>query len=339
MNPLQPFARRAVFLRELVCCAAVCCVLLGLGTAAAHAEDGVSLRGPKAAGQSSVYEMRTDTVEMRNTQMGENEASERVEITSETKARWTVESVAADGSSVCRLDVLAIVYQRQAGDGPALRIDSGKAPSDERLGTLYETFRAVTQTPMTVRLEADGSVASLEGYDRMARRAPEAELLPESRRFELLAEQMARLPDAPERTEVGEGWDRAFSAPGETLAPRLSTLHEIDATYTLAELGELEGVPVATVDVERTFEAELDRSEIPDNAPPIRLRVSDVSDTERIYFDLDRGEVAARDGRSAATFTVTIQVPNGGPRIVQTMRTESVSQTLRVEAGGPGEEG
>lgn len=304
-------------------------------THAAHGQDGVALRGPDRVGQSSVYELQTDTVELRTTKVGEREASSRVDITSQTTARWTVESVAGDGSQVCKLEVLRIVYERNEEGAPeALRIDSSEAPGDDRLKLFYDTFRAVAETPMTVRLEADGSVVSLEGHDRILRRAPEEDLVPEQRRFELLAEQMALLPDAPESAEVGDAWERSFDAPGETLAPRLGTLHEVEAEYTLAEVGALEGVTIATVDVSRTFEAELDRSEIPPDAPPIRLKVSDVTDSERVYFDLDRREVAARDGRSGALFTVTIQLPNGGPKVVQTMRTDSVSQTLRVEESG-----
>ncbi len=249
---------------------------------------------------------------------GETESATTM-YTFEGELRWSVDRVRADGSADCTMTYDWVAMTIETPDGQTVANDSRRGSGDA--APIHELLKAIAGKPLTVRVEADGTVASISGTQAIRGALSDPAAAPDDDEFLSTARTLAVLPGAPDAAEEGASWRVESELP-----------HEIgrmayDTTMTLQGVGEMEGVPVATVVVRESLELDPELPELPPGVQATtRLTASESTGT--VLFDLDRHETVGRNDRE--TTTIQVRVSAQGQTFSQTIDETRVSQLLRL---------
>ncbi len=305
----------------------VCLILiLPLLPLIAHAQP-VDLRPQWTAGQTALYEFWNQRQQKTTMSLGANQREAGMTITTEGRTRWTVDRVNADGSSQCTMTLEWITAEIEA-NGQKQANDSRRGSGDSE--PMHNLLRAMVGVPLKVAVNADGSIDSVQGVDAMKSKigAELESLIPEPLDFVESATDLATIPHAPAEAE-----------PGETFDANYRWTHELghtdqDWTYELASVEQMEGVRIATVTGRGRLTLDVDRSELPADAPPTDIRMTEGGATSQVFYDLSRREAIGRHGTQDTTIEVNITLPNNRGTLKRVTVQKIQSQTLRVEESG-----
>jgi len=302
-------------------------ILLALPLPGLAAAQSVDLRPRWTEGQAALYEFWNQRRQTTTMSLGSNRREAAMTITTQGQTRWTVDKVNADGSSRCTMTLQWIAAEIEA-NGETRVNDSRKGSGDSQ--NMHRFLKAMVGEPLKVRVNADGSIESVEGVGAMKRNigAELERLIPEPLDFVETASELATVPHAPAEAEPGERFDAEYRWTHE--------LGHLDQrwAYELASVEELEGVRVATVTGEGELNLDVDRSQIPADAPPTDIRMTDASATAQVFFDLSRHEVIGRHHTQETTIEVNITLPDNRGTLKRVTEQKIQSQTLRIEESG-----
>ena len=294
-------------------------------TAAAAENTPIQLRPQWRVGQSATYDFwfqRTRTVTMS---FQGNELENAQTYTSEGRCTWVVDKVNTDGSAVCSLRYDWIMATLGLPDESPLTSDSRKASGDNE--AIHKLFKAMVDQPLTFHVNADGSIQSVKGTDKIKSRLGKdlEPILPDDLDFIESASELVTLPFVPESLE-----------PGDTYTADFRWTHEMGHTdqqweYQLVGTENIEGLQLATITGTGKIKLDVDQSEIPKDAPPIDIRMTRGQATSQVFFDLARHEALGRHTTHKETVEFNMTLPQGRGKIKRTFVTESQGQVLRVE--------
>lgn len=307
-------------------------LLVALPGAAQDAEP-TNLRPQWTVGQSATYDFWSKTEKNETAQVFGQERSETTTFVSNGQVTWRVDAINADGSATCTMQLRLVQFEATAGENDPVRFDSDN-PTGER-PALDNLMRAMTSTPLTVTVNPDGTIRGVEGVDALANaagnEAAEADLLPEELDFMETASDLATLLAAPAAATPGQTWNTVNTWNHEDVFPNADTKAKLDTTYTFHSLGDIAGVPIATIKTQSDVDIQVDLSELPEGAPDIDIRISDTAASGEILYDLSRHEAVARNASMTYTAAVTISPPRPDlPPITVKIVETNQSQLLRV---------
>lgn len=284
------------------------------------ATPGVSLRPAWSEGQSARYQLWSKRlVQTKATVAGQTrEAEQTIESTAEVT--WKVDKVEPDGGATATMTIDWMTIDMAAG-GQTAKNDSRKGTGE--VEPVFKLLKALAGKPITVKVDADGSIASVSGVDRIRNSLGELkEMSPDESDFREMASDLAVLMDAPADATAGTTWDSSVDWRHE-----LGKLHH-DTTYTLTGVEEVEGVRLASVTSKSKLRLDVDRSKIPPEAPPMDIKMTDGSVESSTIFDLSRHEAIGRDSTQKLTLHVTVRHPQV---TFQTVSQQTIqSQVLRI---------
>lgn len=300
-----------------------------------HAQDDqpVILRPKWTVGQNATYDFWGKTQKKETAQLFGQEQSETTNFISEGQVHWRVDAINDDGTATCTMQLKTIKFTIAAGPNDPKTFDSenpsGEAPAFDSL------MAAMTQSPLTVTVNADGSIGKIEGIDELATAAgddaAEADIIPEELDFRETASDLATLISAPASATVGQTWNTTNTWNHEDVFPNADTKAKWDTTYTFDSLGQIAGVPIATIKTESEVDIEVDLSALPEEAPDIDVQISDVAASGEVFFDLSRHEVVARNDTMTYTAAITVAPPRPELPVITVKIVETTqSQLLRV---------
>lgn len=289
----------------------------------ARAQDApatVDLRPNWEAGQSARYELWSQRDRLTTMSVAGESHQVSVTMISEGEATWTVDRVAADGSASCTMviDWLSITITDDQGERQV--IDSRRASGD--IPPMHQALQAMSNEPVRVEVASDGSVRSVSGVNAIRQRTETAAIAPEDRDFVRSATELALLVAAPDNANPGQTWRTEHAWSHET-----GTMH-YRVAYTLEDVGEIAGVPVATVYSNAQLELEVDDSDLPADAPPIDIRLAQGSRQGQVIFDLERREAVGRNSLERTSVQVTVRMPE--QTLEQRVEETIQSQALRI---------
>ena len=276
-------------------------------------------------GMTSRYEIWSTRTTLRSTSVNDRtqEANTQLELVGELT--WRIDSVSADGGATATMtyDWLSATFVMP--DGQRHIIDTRQPSPGEPFGGMHQLMLAMSRTPLTFRMNADGSVQSVEGVDQIKAAVAENVQTPEALDFIESATDLATLIEAPTALTVGGAWDvqRTWR---RNVAQMEADLHT-DTTYTLSSVEEIAGIPVATVTASTRATLDPQLPELPAEVPRPRVNTSATGE-QQVMFDLARQEVVGRN--ASETLTVDVQMSARGMTVNTSVHEIMQSQLLRI---------
>lgn len=292
-----------------------------------------NLRPQWNEGQAARYHFWSKTQKTESAAIRGQTRDERTTFVTEGEMRWRVDSVQADGSATCTMKLETIKFTITNDDNEPMVIDS-ENPAGEQ--AVFESLvAAMVSTPLTVSVNADGSIAGVKGIDQMknaaGQEARDAEIIPEELDFIETASELATLIAAPAAATPGQTWNTKNKWNHDSVIPGTDTIGQWDTTFTYDGVGEIAGVPIATIKTSSNIDMKVDLSKLPEQSPDIDVQIGDASAKGEILFDLSRHETVARNDSMAYTATITVTPPtNQIPPIQINVTQTSQSQLLRI---------
>jgi len=307
-------------------------LLLTLPAGAQDAKP-ANLRPDWTEGQTATYEFWGKTEKQETAQIFGQEQSETTTFISEGQVSWIVKEVNDDGTAVCSMNLTRIKFSIIAGENEPVVLDSDN-PSGDR-PAFDNLMSALVATPLTVTVAADGTIEKVEGIDELENaagaEAVDADVVPDELDFKETASDLASLISAPAQATPGQTWQTKNTWNHEDVFPNAETLAEWDTTYTFDSVGNIAGVPIATIKTESAIDIKVDLSQLPEQSPDIDVQISDASGKGEILFDLSRNEAVARNDSMTYTASITVTPPKPElPPIVVKIVEKNQSQLLRI---------
>jgi len=293
----------------LVCLA---CAMQAVG------QDEVSLWPRFEEGQKARYNFWSDRTTNAKVSNGQQSRTQSRGFSMEGEVTWVVDSVKADGSAKCTMTYGWIKATTIAPDGSKQVNDSRKGSGE--VPPLHAFLKAITGKPLTVDISAKGKASNLKGDAAIRSAMPNPEMAPES--VELLAtiRTLAILDQPPADMVPGKSWQVESDLPHEMGRMKYKS------KYTLEEVGDIEGVPVATLTTQDKLKF---TPEIPETPPgmtvAIRMKSADANGT--VMYDLDRHETAGRHEYERTV--IESKVSAQGRTVLQEIEETRQSQLLR----------
>jgi hypothetical protein len=303
---------------------AMACLLLA-GAAWAQSEEGVELRPSWAVGQSSTYEFWTLRERTIVVSFGGRQREAATTLASEGHTRWRVKAVDDDGSATAEMTLQWIAITATGPDGKAMTVDSRKPGGD--IPAYKKLIDALVGVPLTVAVEPDGTIESIQGLQAMQRKWGADAFPLEEIDFIETATDTAVLPGVPPSVRPGGAW-----ATRHAWSHELGTMHHA-LDWTLDEVESVEAIGLATVNVEGRLRLEVDPDNLPDGAPPTDFKLTKGTFEGQVLFDLQRHEAVGRNGVQHDVIVATTRLPDGRGTLTRTTTQRVQSQVLRVEEG------
>lgn len=307
-------------------------LVVGLCAPAVLGQETVNLRPQWTVGQTATYSFWTRSVKEETAELNGQSETGTTTYLNEGQATWRVDEIADDGSAVCTMSLDSMKVTITPPQGESITVDSAN-PSGEV--PVFDTLlAAMVQNRLKVYVKPDGSIDRIEGVDAMKQAAGEdaADSVPDEIDFLETASEMATLIAAPAAAGVGDTWEAQNTWALEEILPgvlNIQTTADFDTTFTLEQLGKVEGVPVASVRFRSVMDVKADLSQLPEGVEDVDVRMGEAASRGELLFDLSRHETIARN--DVQSYTVNLTVPLGpGVNLNATIKQTSTSQVLRI---------
>ncbi|MFA9477025.1 DUF6263 family protein [Phycisphaerales bacterium AB-hyl4] len=313
---IHPLRRSPAWLALL----AMPALLLMAMPAIAPAQDApaaIDLRPDWQVGQTARYEIWSHRQRRTTMSMGGESHEVNVTMVTEGEVTWTVDRVNDDGSATCTMVLDWLSMTVTDNEGGQQIIDSRRGSGD--VPAMHQALQAMAGQPVRFEIASDGSVDSVAGVNTIRQRTEAEPMAPEDRDFVRSATELALLIAAPDNANPGQTWQTRHAWSHEA-----GTMH-YNIRHTLNDVGEVEGIPVATVYSEAQLELEVDDADMPPDAPPIDIRMTQGSRQGQVIFDLQRREAVGRNSLEQTTIEVTVRMPE------QTLR-QRIDETIQGQA-------
>ncbi|MBI1370945.1 MAG: hypothetical protein GC162_20115 [Planctomycetes bacterium] len=296
-------------------------LILAAGAAARAADgDGYDLRPIWTEGQVSRYRITQTELTVQQIQGMTEPAESVVELGGEVT--WQIIKTPGPGQSggTARMTLDKLTMKITDPSGTKLEVDGrGSDPATEGLRTW---INAITGAPLEVSVGPDGTIGHVSGFKAIQDKAgPAGEKLDESY-FQEIAMDLAVLVGGPAGAKPGAKWSEQHDG-----SHRMGIIH-FDSTYNLTGVEKIAGIDVAMINRNSKMTFEPDMSDVPANAPPIKVRTVKATQSSQIMFDTTRHEVVGSNGDQ--TLELEISLTLGGRTLVRTNKEVTSTQVLRI---------
>jgi hypothetical protein len=294
-----------------------------LGAFTTHAQDTATtydLSPQFTAGQSARYEFWTQIRQQAKLKIGQRTQDADATQLFTGEMSWAIDRVLLDGGAVATMTIDWVKAEATQGDTTVVS-DSRQGSSDSP--ALHQLLKAISQVPLTVTMNDDGTIKEIEGMAAMKRKTKAPDQLPDELEFIETAADLAVLMHGPSQIDVGDTFDADFKWKHE-----LGFMHE-DWRYTFERVESMNGIEVATVSGQAKLRLEVDESQRPAGAPPLSARLADGDLETQILFDLSRNEVLARTTTRREHIIASVKLPDGGA-FQRDMKEDVTTQLLRI---------
>ena len=302
------------------CCAAMLgCLLVSVAALPAQeatepAEKSWDLRPVWQEGQTSRYRVVTERASITQASGQERSTSMRVEA----DMNWKVTRPNPDGGGEVEMSVERISLKITGPNDQTLETtDRG---GDEQLEDYHQFLQALVGPRMIVQVAADGTIASISGWEAVKNNGGAAgEQLTEND-FQETAYELAPLAGGAADLLPGANWQQQFQWRHE-IGPM-----DYDSRYELTGVEHLAGIPIGIIN--RTSRINV-TPELPETADASSdVRITQAEETAQILFDFSRQEVVGQNIDRLLSIDITISVQG---RSITLSRTETVNtQVLRI---------
>ncbi len=293
-------------------------LLAALLSSVALADDAaVDLRPIWRVGQASKFRV-TQTELTTAGSPGGDEQSSTMDIALELT--WKVKSADPAGGGVAQMTVNSIVIKLTDADGTVHNVTLAQA--EETHKKTQEWITALTDSTVDVTVAADGAIGSIRGIEAVHRKAPEQAKGLDEKFFQDLAMDLSVMAGGKANVKPGQSWKHTFT--NSHSAGELT----FDATNELQAVQKVAGIDVAQVSRKAKLTLKPDLSDLPPDAPPVQVRLTEGSYSSQLMFDLSRHELVG--GHFDQTVEIAVDVTLEGQKRTRTTKEVSSTQLLRI---------
>lgn len=287
-------------------------------------DQAVNLRPMFEAGRNSKYSFWSQRDRTVNVSFNGDQQSTSVRMVFEGQVSWTVKSVAPDGSARCIMNYEHVLAKIQNGDEPPQVVDSRQGAGEN--AQLHKFLTSLVNAPIEVQMTAEGVAQSVTGTQLITQRLGEdlKAMAPEDEEHVESAMELATLPGAPATLPVGQSWSADYDWKHEL------GRNKMKMTYQLAQVEDIAGIPVATINTSAKPVIVPDYSKIPANGPKVNIQQTQGDYQGQIIFDLQRHDTVGSNAVKTTAMVITISLPNN-QTIIRNVDEKLQSQMLRIE--------
>ncbi|QNN22883.1 hypothetical protein HED60_11595 [Planctomycetales bacterium ZRK34] len=292
--------------------------LIAPAVASAQDADTLDLRPMWTEGQTSRY--RITQTELTIQQItGLTDAVEST-VNLEAELTWTVTKASADGggTAVMSLDKIWMKVTDPSGNS----VEEDGRSGNEATASLRTWINAITNAPLTVSVESDGSIARVEGYRAIQSKAGEAGDNLDERYFREVAMDLAVLVGGQADARLGKAWTVDHDT-----SHRMGEIH-FETTYKPTAVESIAGIDVVMIDRNSKMRFTPDLSDLPADAPKLNVRTVEASQSGQVLYDTSRHEIVGGHGEQTLALEISFTV--GGRNITRTSREVTSSQIIRI---------
>lgn len=292
-------------------------------TAQSPAGESVNLQPRYVTGRATRYSFWTQRDRRITATVGDQTRNVDNRMAYTGQITWTVQRVEPDGSAVCAMTIDWIALDITLPDGQVQHHDTREGRGDNE--TVYQHLAAVAALPVEVKMNPDGSAASIvAGVDRMRQQAGEGIEVPSELDFLESASDLATVPYALAQAAVGATWSTTFDWKHEA-----GQLHH-ETTYRFDGLENLAGIPVAIISGNARLSLTPDQEQMKELPPEANLdvRLEEGGWQTQVMFDLSRHEAVGRNTVQTTRISSTMTI--GPNRLAQVVDEKVQSQVLRI---------
>lgn len=280
---------------------------------------GYNLAPKWTTGQTSRY--NTTSTKLSTVKIEQLNRTVEQKVVSNATIKWTVTQANPDGGGTAEMIVENMSMAMTGPDGKTVEID--KNASEPRFANAVKIINAIIGSPLTVNVDANGTVTSVDGYQAIRSKAEiEKENTLDETEFKETAVDLAALSGGAPNRKAGDTWNTT-----NTWNHQMGKL-TYNTTYTLAGVEKLADIPVAMINSEAKIDFQLVLPERPEGAPEVSVEMLEASQNSQLMFDLSRNELVGVNTNKTLVFQSTMSL---GPRTINQNITEKVnSQIIRI---------
>jgi hypothetical protein len=289
----------------------------------AHAQDKYDLRPIFKQGQTSRYKL-TQTEVTRATIAGlPNGAAaapqeSMTEIAGEITWKVTEANDSGGGTAAMTIDTLSMKVT--GPDGTVVDVTPTRAPEEGK--PLQQWLKAMMGTPLTVEVTPDGKIGSVKGYKAIQQKAGDNGAKLDEDYFREIAMDLAVLVGGKADAAPGSSWKFAYTGDH-----RLGKI-DYDMTYTVGGVETIANIPVVLVNRTARMKFNADLSDLPKDAPPMKVTTKEATQTAQIMFDTTRHEIVGIN--IDQVLDVQVGMTLAGHNITRGNREATSTQIMRI---------
>lgn len=288
-------------------------------TAAASAQDKVepvSLKPDLTVGTVTTYKYWSKRDIQVVIEAAGNRRDSSTAIESTGTMTFKIDEVKDDGTILGTLTYNKITLNVTGPDGTVKSNDSEGTGDIPPLQNLITTL---VDNPLQVEIDPKGEAVSIKGMDAIKSQLDNPDAMPKERDFLETARALIAVVNAPAKATPGTTWTESFEG-----SHQMGTMKKT-STWKLDEVGQIEGIDIASLSATTKLDLNVDRSKTPPNAPPIDVQMPESQGSAKVLFDLDTHQIVMSD--STSNTTIKVNVTMGAQTLTQTI-TESDRQQM-----------
>lgn len=301
----------------------IACITAG-AMAADSSTKTVDLRPHWHAGQQSTYKVNSILHQTQTVNMDGHSKKQTTIIALASKVVWKVDKANSDGSYEC---TLSRKWMSATITGPK----GEKKVSDTRSGQddikpLYQVLKALTDNPLQVHIDADGTANGVTGLDNIKAQVKIKKFVPKKADVQRFVNTLAAVAAAPASANVEDNWQYNYTTPN-----RFGTISN-QMQYTLKSVDKISGIKTATITGQGQISFNFDRSKLPKGAPPMDVSLQNSSYKSQIIYDFSRHEAVGRNISSSQTMNIDINL-TADHTLHETLQRSGTRTILRIGIG------
>lgn len=307
------------------CIIALAALALSIPAIVQASNEPVNLRAQAQVGTETSYEYWSRRQNQIRIEAAGRQREAATTIESKGNMTFKINEIKSDGTLVGTMTYTRIVLNVTGPDG-ATKINDSEQGSGE-IPPLHNLITAIVDQPFEVELSPNGEAVSIRGLDAPKSKLQNPDMMPKERDFMETARSLLAIVNAPTDATPGTTWNETFESNHQ-----MGTM-TYDTTWKLDQVGQMEGIDVASISGESKLDLKIDRSEVPPNAPPVDIQMPSYESKSQAIFDLDTHQLIMMDSKT--THTITVNVSMGGQNLKQTISEVDHQQMWRDDVKLP----
>ena len=284
------------------------------------AQDKFDLRPIWKVGQTARYKL-TQAELTRATLAGLPGAEPQESLTEISgEVTWKVTDVSDAGGGTATMTIDTLSMKVTGPDGNVVEVTPTKAPESGK--SLQDWLKSMIGSPLSVEVTGESQIGVVKGWKAIQQKAGDAGSKLNEDYFREIAMDLAVLIGGKEGATLGSKWHYKYTGDH-----RLGKI-DYDITYEVAGTETIASIPIVLINRNAKMKFEPDLTDLPKDAPPMKFKTLEASQTGQIMYDTTRHEIVGINIDQVLDIEVGMQIADH--KITRGNRETTNTQIMRI---------